>query len=225
MTSAAAAVPDPGSVPLENARHERFCQEYMKDRNGTRAYLDAGYKSTPAAAGVGAARLLKSARVAERVAFLEARHVEAIGMTADDVLRELAVIGRSDVRHYQFGPGGQLALADGVPDEAARAVQSVKVRTRTDADGNTTEEIEYRLWNKPAALRMAGETHGLFRQKLEVEDKTPQMTEPGEVLMRRLAQEVVPRFAALLQQDQRLRMLKLIAGAEVVVGTEGGAAE
>lgn len=222
MGAAVAVVPAPGSEPLGNARWERFCHEYMVDHNGTAAYLRAGYKATYDAAAVAANRLLNNAKIAPRVAFLEAQHVEAIGMTADDVLREIKVIGTSDIRHYVLGPGGKLELAPGAPDEAARAVQSVKIRTHTAKDGKRTEEVEYRLWSKPAALRMAGESHALFKQALEIEDKTPQMVEPGEMLMRRLATELVPRFAALLQKDARLRMLQAITGAEgVVVGTDG----
>lgn len=215
MGAAVAVIPPPGTEPLANARRERFCREYVIDRNATQAATRAGF-SAKTARQIGS-RLLANVDIGARVAFLESLHVEAIGMTADDVRRELRVIGQSDIRHYRLGPGGRLELADGAPDEAARAVQSVKIRTRTDEDGNVTEEIEYRLWSKPAALKMAGETHAMFRQKLEVEDKTPQMTEPGEVLMHRLAQEIIPRFAALLQKDERLRMLQAIKGAEVTV--------
>jgi phage terminase small subunit len=192
-----------GADSLANARHERFCQEYLIDRNGTAAYQRAGYGATGNAAEVNAARLLRNAQVAARVAYLEAERTERVGMAADDVLRELAVIGTSDVRHYEFTDGG-IKLAESAPDVAMRAVQSVrrKVRTidREDGQRETVEEVEFRLWNKPAALRMAGEHHRLFVQTVEVKEPERQMT--GEQREARLM-ELLPRVLAFLPVEKK----------------------
>lgn len=174
--TAAAVAPAAGSNPLANARHERFCQEYLVDRNGSAAYQRAGYEASGNAAETNAARLLRNAQVAGRVAFLEMQRLERVGMTADDVLRELQVLGMSDIRHYVFtdGPEG-IALAPDAPDIAMRAVSSVKRKRRLiqreDAPDEIVEEVEYKLWNKPQALRMAGEHLRLF--KAEEEDEKP----------------------------------------------------
>ena len=63
-------------------------------------------------------------------------------MTADDVLRELQVLGQSDIRHYQFDAKEGVKLAEGAPESAMRAVSSVKSRRRTDETGAAIESLE-----------------------------------------------------------------------------------
>lgn len=88
-----------------------------------------------------------------------------VQLAADDLLEELAVIVKSDVRHFLVDDDGTLTLRDGVPDRAWRAVSSVKhkIRTFTDDDGRTetNREIEFRLWDKNTAIKTAREHLGL----------------------------------------------------------------
>lgn len=212
---------EPGSQPLENARHERFALEYLIDRNGSASYQRAGYRSTGNAAEACALKLLRKTQVRQRIAFLEAKRAERVGMTADDVLRELAVLGTSDVRHYEMGEHG-IELAEGAPEVAMRAVQSVKRKVRRihkeDGPDEEIEEVEYKLWNKPAALRMAGEYHKLFVQKVENLPPSPSQTvESGEVVMNRLLQ-MIGRALLAAPAAQRLAVLGEIERAEVVSG-------
>ena len=80
-----------------NTRHEAFCLEYMKDRNGTAAYKRAGYKpKNNDVAKVNASRLLTNANVGvpQRIAELEAEYATKIGFEIEDVLNKyLSVIG------------------------------------------------------------------------------------------------------------------------------------
>lgn len=219
MTAAVAIdTPPAGALPLANARHERFCQEYLVDRNGSAAYLRAGYKATDDAAKVAASRLLTLANVSARVAYLEALRAERVGMTADDVLRELRALGTSDVRHYEFTDDG-IKLADNAPDTAMRAVQSVrrKVRRieREDGPAEIIEEVEFKLWSKPAALRMAGEVHKLYTQKIESQPP-PEQNDSGEAVMRRLA-TALPMALVFLPSDTRMQALKQLRAAEEIV--------
>ena len=216
MTAALVVVP--GSLPLANARHERFAQEYLIDRNGQAAYQRAGYSASDNAAKVNASKLLTAANVAERIAYLESLRAERVGMTADQVLRELAVLGTSDVRHYVFSDTG-IDLAADAPDHAMRAVQSVKRRVRRiereDGPAEEIEEVEYRLWNKPAALRMAGEVHRLFVTKVE-QVPVPQQVESGEAVMARLL-DAMPRVLVFVAGDKRAAMLKQLRAKEEIV--------
>lgn len=220
MTAAVAIEQPLGSLPLANARHERFCHEYLIDRNGSAAYRRAYPKATEAAARSSAADLLAKPNVAERVAHLEAQRLERIGMTADDVLRELQVLGTSDIRHYVFTDGTDgIALAENAPDHAMRAVQSVKRKTRRiehqEGPAEIVEEVEYKLWSKPAALRMAGETHKMYTQKVE---QTPvaQLPESGEAVMARVV-DAMARVLMFTGREKRAEMLKLLKAKEVVV--------
>ena len=49
-------------------KHEAFCQEFMKDRNQTQAFIRAGYSESNARAG--AARLCTKANIKARIAEL-----------------------------------------------------------------------------------------------------------------------------------------------------------
>lgn len=74
---------------LDNASHERFCQEYIVDLNGGRAYERAGYKARGNAAEVAASRLLRNVQVKARLAELQNERAERVQVTADDVVRGL----------------------------------------------------------------------------------------------------------------------------------------
>jgi hypothetical protein len=51
-----------------------------------------------------------------------------------------------------------------------RAVSSVKYRSRTDEDGNVTRECEFKLWDKPGMVKLAGRHLGIkgFFEKVEL---------------------------------------------------------
>lgn len=147
------------------AKQQRFVDEYLIDLNATQAAIRAGY-SAKTAAQIGR-QLLQKTSVADAIADGKAARSVRTLITADRVLQELAVIGFSDARHYKLGEMGGLKSADSAPESAMRAVASVKHRTRTDDEGNSTYEVEYRLWDKNAALTNLGKHLGLFTEKHE----------------------------------------------------------
>lgn len=155
-----------------SARQMAFVQEYLVDLNATQAVLRAGYAKSGARAQ--GARMLADPNIAPRIrAALEAR-AERTGVTADRVLAETEVIAFSSVANYQVTAQGYLEPADGVSPDVMRAVSSVKrkVRTQRDKDGRETidYEVEFRLWNKPQVLTLAGKHAGVkgFADKLEL---------------------------------------------------------
>ena len=52
----------------KNSRHDRFCREYIKDLNGTRAAIAAGYAKQ--SARITASRLLTNANISALIASL-----------------------------------------------------------------------------------------------------------------------------------------------------------
>ncbi len=131
-------------------------------------YVDDGVSGTiPMGERPGGARLLGDARIAAAVQAGMDQRAQRVGMTADDVLRELKVIGMSDVGHYEVGdPVEPVKVRDGAAPEARRAISSVKRRVRRiereDGPPEVVEDVEFRLWNKPEALRLAGQHLKLF---------------------------------------------------------------
>lgn len=143
-------------------RQQRFVAEYLIDLNATAAYKRAGYKAAGRAAENNASRLLGNAGVAEAIAAAQHARAERVGLTSDEVLRELKVLGTSSVLDYAIDELGNVALAPGVPAEAIRAVSSIKRKVR-HLESGTEYETEIRLWDKNSALEKAGKHLGLWR--------------------------------------------------------------
>lgn len=135
---------------LLTRKQSLFVQEYLVDLNATQAAIRAGYKANTAAA-TGYENLQKP-QIAKKLAEAKAKRMARVELTADDVLRELRLLVMSDVRDFEVDARGELTLRAGAPDEAWRAVSSVKHKIRTDANGDTTREIEFKLWDKNSAL-------------------------------------------------------------------------
>jgi phage terminase small subunit len=152
-----------------NARQRRFVEEYLIDLNATDAAKRAGY-SAKTAYSIGQ-RLLKDVEISEAVADAEKARAERVQITADEILSELAILCRSDVRHFSVDDRGTLELTEGAPNHAWRAVASVKHKVTSHGEGEdayTTREIEYRLWDKNTALRNAGQHLGMFVERTDI---------------------------------------------------------
>lgn len=72
---------------LENEKHERFCQEYLIDLNGTQAARRAGYAKRSAASQ--ASELLKNPNILARVRELRKEQRDRLALDADFVVLEL----------------------------------------------------------------------------------------------------------------------------------------
>jgi hypothetical protein len=97
-----------------------------------------------------------------------------VNMTADSVLEEVACLANASVEHYKVSDDGNLILAEGAPPNAMKAIQSVKRRkiVKEDAAGGITitYEVEFKLWDKPGALKLMGRHVGIkaFADRLEL---------------------------------------------------------
>jgi phage terminase small subunit len=96
------------------AKRARFCEEYLVDLNATQAAIRAGYNAKSAYSQ--GQRLLKDVEVAARIEELEKKRSERVGLRADQVLQELAILGMSDVRSFRVDDAGELVLRDGAPE-------------------------------------------------------------------------------------------------------------
>jgi phage terminase small subunit len=147
-------------------KRRRFVEEYLIDLNATRAATVAGY-SAKTAQSQGKA-LLTMPVVKALIDAAIAERSERTKITQDAVLLELHTLMNSDVRHFTVSESGKLELAPNAPESAWRSVSSVKHRrivSGRDEDKEITYEVEYRLWDKPAAIRMAGQHLGMFKDR------------------------------------------------------------
>jgi phage terminase small subunit len=149
-------------------RQERFCQEYVIDYNGGRAYAASGYKpGNSNVARVEAHRLLTNPNVRARVAELEAEHLEAIGVRAHRILREQARVAFSDPRQL-VGKDGEVLPAEKWTDDAAAAVASVEVVEDFIGKGKKRRKVgqvvKVRFWNKNEAGANLMRHAGMFKE-------------------------------------------------------------
>jgi phage terminase small subunit len=120
-----------GSVPQLTPQEQTFVEEYCKDRNVVRAALAAGLSDNYFAASTAGHRLLKTVQI--RAAVKAVLRVQARRLKAEvpDVVREWAILAKSDLDDYEVDAGGRLRPRPGVPRSALRAVKKFK-QTRTE---------------------------------------------------------------------------------------------
>jgi phage terminase small subunit len=157
-----------------NAKQRLFSYEYVKDFNATKAAQRCGYsKKTARQQGT---RLLSKAAIKAAIKKLTENRIDKAIMDRDEILRELTIIGRSDLKDYfDILEGGEIRakMFDEMPHSTSRALKSIKeTRTiRESADGKdtsiVTDKIEFELHPKVQALEKLGQHFGLFPTKIE----------------------------------------------------------
>lgn len=132
---------------LKNKKHEKFCNEYIKDINATRAAIRAGYSEKTA--GAQASKLLKIVNIKTRVAELRDAYLDENIMTAKQVEYELTriALGLSNEKHVVIEGTGdgysEARIIDKPPDEKSRlkALELMAKRHRI-LSGDTTIDIK-----------------------------------------------------------------------------------
>ncbi len=143
------------SVELD-PQYETFCLEYIKDFNGRRAAIAAGYSEV--SAHVQATRLLKNDNVQIRLKELVCEKMDSLNVNKESVIREMARLAFSDLSHY-FDKNGNITLEDFkklTPDQTAALADVRQVQTK---DGPM---IRVKLYDKLKALELLGRYLNLF---------------------------------------------------------------
>jgi phage terminase small subunit len=156
---------------LENPNHERFCLEYVKDRNATQAAVRAGYSSN--AARQQGSRLLTNVAIKARVDELLGRIADRLEISAANVLGELAKLGFANMDDYVRVVEGGDAVVDlsNMDRDKWAAVQEITVDSYTEGGGEDAREVKrvkFKLSDKRAALVDLGKHLGLFVTKHEL---------------------------------------------------------
>jgi len=162
--------------PLE-PRQQRFVEEYVIDLIGTKAAIRAGYSSKSAAST--ASSLLNKTNIQHAIEKLQEQRASRINVTKESVLHEMSLLANSRVEWFTIDDTGVVRAAEGAPEGATGAIQSVKYRKevyppKLDKDGGLIKEgyvvhhAELKLWDKPGPLKLMGRHIGLFPDKVEV---------------------------------------------------------
>lgn len=119
-----------------NVRHKKFCQEYLKDFNATRAYKVAYNSKNEKAAAVNASKLLRNTKVQEHLSkTLHKTKMQDI-MQIDEVLAKLSEIAMGIPREKVF------KRKDYNPKKQERELVIDSVTTTQPADEDQLKALE-----------------------------------------------------------------------------------
>jgi len=150
-------------------RQNRFVAEYIKDLNGEKAAIRAGYRAENAKAQ--ASRLLTKANVKREVDAAVERRSLRVEVKADDVLRELLALATVDTS-LAYDANGKLLPIREMPADLRRAIAGVEVFEEFEGHGEDRvkvgEVIKVKFWSKEKALELLGRHLKMFTDKFEV---------------------------------------------------------
>lgn len=194
-------------------KRQRFVEEFLIDLNATAAYKRAGYKGSGNVAEVNAHKLLRDAKVSRAIQAAKEDRTQRTQIASEQVLHELAVLGFSDIRHYALDQHYNLTLREGAPEPAMRAVSSVKHRVYEQYhEGDLVgvkHDVEYRLWDKNAALTNLAKHLGLLVERHEIN-----LTQQHISAVIELSDLALGEFLALMHAKKPELALKLIQGGQ-----------
>lgn len=153
-----------------------FPKEFLIDLNATKAAQRCGY-SKKCARNAGA-RLMANANIQKKIQALQKERSERLEITADEWLRELWLIGRSDLADYiEINNDTGAIRAKGfeeMPKDKSRAIESIQEdrMIREDSKGKDSiinEKVKFKLHSKIDALKLIGQHLGFLKDpKIEL---------------------------------------------------------
>lgn len=155
-------------------KQARFVEEYLVDLNATQAAIRAGYSAKNA--DVTGPRLLVNVGIASAVAKAQEKRSERLEITLDKWIRELAVIGFSDLANYITVDEGGFIIAkafDAMPENASRALEMIEENKtiKESSDGKDSNiinsKIRFKMHDKLGALEKIGKHLGFLKEKVE----------------------------------------------------------
>ena len=159
----------------QDNRKKTFIHEYVKDFNATRAYIAAGYSEDGATQG--ASRLLANVKVREAVEKQVERQCNELAITKSRILRELALMGFSNMHDYiNVQNGDPFVDLSKLSREQAAAIQEITSEVYVDhyeGEGEDRQPVEvkrtkFKLGDKRGSLELLGKHLKLFTDKVEV---------------------------------------------------------
>lgn len=145
-------------------KQEKFVAEYLIHGDATKSAVNAGYSKKTA--GQQGYQLLQIPSIALALASKQQKLADKYEVTADRVIRELALIGFANMLDYVRIDSEGLARVDlsAVDRDQAAAIHEIKVESviGNGEDAKVTEKVTFKLADKRAALVDLGKHLGLF---------------------------------------------------------------
>lgn len=122
-----------------------FIQEYLRDQNATQAATRAGYRGgTHHGAKQSAHRLMQNPEIKAMIDAKLQKKAERLELQADNIIKELGLLGFSNMLDYISPQGDGTAFVDlsKLTREQAAAIQEVTVDSYTDGKGEDAREVK-----------------------------------------------------------------------------------
>jgi phage terminase small subunit len=151
-----------------SARERIFVREYLVDLNATQAAIRAGYSRRSASRNTH--KVFYRPRVKAAIAAALAERAAKLEITAERVLRELALLGFANLRDYVTPEADGTARLDlsALSRDQAAAIRELTVEEVTTGQGaaaRTARKVKVRLADKKGSLELVGKHLGLFGRK------------------------------------------------------------
>jgi phage terminase small subunit len=143
-------------------QQERFCQEYMKDLNGTQAAIRAGYAKNSAQEQ--SSRLLSKDMVQHRLESLMNKRAKKTGITAERVLKELASIAFANMGDVATWNESGVTFKESSELSSKQMASVAEVVEHTNSHGGS---LKIRQHDKVKALELLGKHLKLYTDKTE----------------------------------------------------------
>lgn len=160
-----------GSQPLENERHEIFCQEILLMKPQVRAYLKAFPESSYDSARANSSILIAEHSIQARLEYLREERKTRYRMTADDIHQRMVMAASVDPDDLLDADGNSLPMRD-VPPEVRICIEGYEIDDIEIGQGaekqhiGTTKKIKF--ISKSKMLELLGRQAGIFNDKLHV---------------------------------------------------------
>lgn len=150
-------------------KQEAFCQAYIETGNASEAYRRAYDASKMKEASVNrvAHDLLKNLKIASRLEELRLGIQQRHEVTVDKIIRELALIGFSNMLDYVQTQDDGTAYVDlsALSRDQAAAISEITVESYTEGhgeDARPVKKVKFKLTDKRGALVDLGKHLGMF---------------------------------------------------------------
>jgi phage terminase small subunit len=151
------------------SKQERFCHEYIKDRNATQAAIRTGY-SLNTAQRIGSENLSKPL-IRYKVNQLIAAQIDRIKLSADFVVKELLKHATIDLQDAYDENGNLLPIAEW-PEPLRKAVIQIETEELFDGRGKDRERIgtakTIKITDRIRALELLGKHLKMFTDVHEI---------------------------------------------------------
>ena len=138
-------------------KQKRFCEEYLKDLNTTKAAKRAGY-SKKTAYSIGQ-KLLKKVEVKSRIDNLISKREKRTEITADRVVQELAKIAFSEIDNFIEWDENGIRIQSLV-DISKKEIGCIAEFSESITDKSMN--LKFKLYDKVKSLELLGKHLGIF---------------------------------------------------------------